>query len=471
MTEKMKQYANACRAYLSSLGIGDLRNFGREIGVSRPTAKKKEDLVEDIVGILTGELTPISISKQGAPVKNDRVDERIPAKIRQIELEYFPEEEKTELFDFEKELAQYRRDSDILTVSEGDGEKPSEAISVGQVCCQEGKYLLFPVNAGEVDQNVYIPLRFIDEGVREGDILECHLLDSYEGIRSVAKIRSVNGLSMEEIKNRPVFEDALAYLSEEKIALCSENPSPALKFVEWFAPLYKGQRGYVVGSPKTGKTQLLTALTLSAQRNRGIEVFALLVDQAPETVGAYRRILTESRLFYTTYEDDVDRQLFVAEFLLERTKRMVEQGKDVLLVVDSLSALAHAFNDTDRSLGGKTLPCGLEVKTIRFLKKFFGAARALEGGGSLTMLCALNGDTGNPFDEILENELSTQANFTLALSNDLAIRRIYPAIDFAKSLSKDGALADTLKSVSPTEILALIEQSDNKLAFMEKLKK
>jgi transcription termination factor Rho len=147
---------------------------------------------------------------------------------------------------------------------------------------------------------------------------------------------------------------------------------------------------------------------------------------------------------YTTYEDDPERQVFVAEYLLKRAKRYAECGSDVLVLVDSLSALARAYNDTDASIGGKMLVGGMESKTIQYLKRFFGTARCFEKGGSVTILGTVTVDSGNPADDLISAELSAIGNYEVCLNEQLARKRIYPAIELSSSkTNKSGLIVGT----------------------------
>ncbi|MBQ4053542.1 MAG: hypothetical protein IJD33_04310, partial [Clostridia bacterium] len=206
-------------------------------------------------------------------------------------------------------------------------------------------------------------------------------------------------------------------------------------------PIGKGHRGIIAASPKSGKSTLLTEIAaVAAKANKNLHVMTLLTDQAPEAIGQYRKIVGTDNLVYTTYEDTPERQVFVANFILNRAKRYAESGKDVLLFVDSFNALSRAYNDTDESAGGKVLAGGLENKTVQYLKRYFGAARCLEKSGSLTILGTMSMDTGNPADDLLKAELSAVSNLEIVLSDDLAKRRIYPPIDLLKTRGKSTSL-------------------------------
>ncbi len=444
MTEGKQAYFDACEAYLKEYSIGDLRNYGRSIGVSRPTAKNKAQLISEILGVYTGEIAAIEISRQGAPVKNSHVDARIAEKMASLKEQYFP----TVTIDYpERDLIKEMQDAwdnrpmiHLADPAEEERGFISERICRGQVDRIDGLPCVLPLDCAEQENPVFLPKEIIEEkDLREGDrIVYQTRTNPKTGITTVAVVLTVNDLWTETPPVRPHFDECIAVTPSSPLRVCGKGEaSAAVKFVEWFAPLFKGQRGCLISSPKAGKTRLLFELAkATATWNTDVETFVLLVDQPPETVGEFYRNFDKTHLFYTTYEDDPKRQVLMADFLLKRAKRMVEKGKDVCLFIDSLTALAHAFNDTEESSGGKTLSCGLEIKTVRYIKKYFGAARRIEQGGSLTIFGTVSAQTGNPFDDVVCAEYAAQANYELRLSNELALRRVYPAIDFTLSSTK-----------------------------------
>ncbi len=437
---RVEQYSNACRHYLSKLGIGDLRSYGREVGVARPTTKNKEDLIEAIVGILSGKLQPIEVSKQGAPVKNDRVDDRILAQIAKLRLEYFPSGVVMDGpdFDFERAYTEFiKTQPGILRV---ESEIPAswgvaaENKAVGQMEYRMGEYLLLPLDGSQPQERIWISSALIEKmDFREGDILSCYLYVGKDGKKAMEG-NIVNFSFPEGYSYRPHYDACVASVPKERIRVYNDRKYDGIanKFIEWLMPIAKGQRACIVAPPKAGKTRLLTEIADAATHvAQDLQVFALVVEQSSETVTEYQKVLGKEQLFYTAYGDDPQRQVELANFLLNRVKRLAEMGKDSLVIVDSISALAHVFNDTDASMGGKTLSCGLEMKTVRYIKKYFGAGRRLDGAGSVTVLCAVDTDTGNPFDEVICSEVSALANYSLRLNGDMAIRRVYPALDFS----------------------------------------
>ncbi len=445
----MQGYREESKAFLSSLGLGDLRNYGRALGVARPTTKNKGDLIETILGILTGELEPIAISSKGAPVKNARVEEEITQKMSELKAKYFTNGIMIDIpapdYNFQEEYRNLIRNTSPLRVAdpiEDTRGRVSKIVSWGQVEGKDGEYYALPLDCNIEEEWSILPSEFMEKkGLREGDIITYYKRVTPQGKCFVDSVITVNDLWTETPPKRPQFEETAVRPLQEKIRLYKGNGKgeALLKYIEWLLPLGKGQRGCLISPPKAGKTKMLLQIASGAQKcNDGLEVYALLVEQSPEAIREFQLLLPKERLFFTSYEDDVERQVFMANFLMKRLKRRVEKGKDVLLLIDSLSNLARAFNDTEESSGGKTLSCGLEIKTVRYIKKYFGAARALEGCGSLTLLCAVSAETGNPVDDLLSAELSAQANYQIQLDNQLARRRIYPALQINASGATEG---------------------------------
>ena len=490
MKEKMVQFKLRCKAFLMRSGIQSLRTYGRFIGVDRPTTKNKGPLIDEIIAILSFELAPIEISKRGAPVKNRKVDESIIQGIEEIKNDCFKNDVMMDIpdYDFETEyqkMLQTIKPARVADPAEEARGFVSKIVSRGQVACVEGEYLLMPLDGSMLEKKTPIPLEIVKEGdLREGDVITCHYREK-DGRQWVGVLLTVNDVFVQDLKERARFEECSACYSKQTIKVfdAEKYTDTANKYVEWLLPIVKGQRGCLISTPNTGKTLLLKKIVKAAQGlNRELCVFTLLVDESYETVSEFRKICSSGSLFYSTYEDDADRQVYVADFLLKRAKRFAEMGKDVLIVINSLSALAHAFNDTDASLGGKTLSCGLESKTIHYLKKYFGSARCLEKGGSITVLGAVSVGTGDPADEVIARELSELSTMQLCLSEELAIKHIYPPIDFVKSFAKSGAdlereNIDTtfrnnlLPAVGAEGVIKLLEEKQNKEDFIQEIKK
>ncbi|MBQ5930462.1 MAG: hypothetical protein IIX02_06700, partial [Clostridia bacterium] len=250
------------------------------------------------------------------------------------------------------------------------------------------------------------------------------------------------------------------------------SSSLTAKYMDWVVPFGRGNRGLVIAPPKTGKTMFLEKISAGAATlNDDVTTLVLLVDQSPETVTQFRKVLSKDCLVYSTYEDEPERQLFVADCILKRAKRLAECGKDVLLIIDSLSALAHAYNETEESSGGKVLPCGLESKTVHFIKKYLGSARCLELGGSLTILGSVSNMTGNTVDDVIAAELSSICNLEIRLKEELAVRRIFPAVGTNSVYVKYGEADGRGESETLSLLRKLGGQRFTDEGFLESLQK
>lgn len=430
----LKEFQLECKAYLFTLGIGDLRAYGREIGVARPTTKNKDDLIEDIVSILSGKLAPITVSKLGAPIKNDHVDERIPAKIKEIKRAHSFTAPKEPL---EEEAIRFNAPIEERIINRN----ISNTSAVGQIVAFEEGYYVVPLNYNKKSEMVLVDDDFIKTlELREGDIVEFYarLLPGEEMI--VDHISKVNHQPIATSIRRPNFEDTPIATSIKRIRLFDEKRyiATSLKYLEWLLPLTMGKRGCIIAPHKAGKTKLLLQIAEAASvLNPELEVYVLLLEQSPETIEAFKNKVLEERVFYTTYDDDSDRNVLLADFLLNRLKRKAESGKDVLLIVDSLSILVRAYNDMEEAVMGKTLSNGLREKTVRYLRKYFGSARCLKNFGSIAILGGVNQGTENPWEDAVCAEISSLANYEIRLSGDLARKHIFPAIDFGDSTVRD----------------------------------
>ena len=290
---------------------------------------------------------------------------------------------------------------------------------------------MLPLDCTDAEDKIIISIEFIKEyRLAEGDVITCYAKRG-NNFHVATTILTINGVIAESFRRVNVETADVCYPTQRLRLYDKENfNATEYKFTDWLIPFGKGQRGLIVSAPKSGKSQLLLRLARAAQTlNENLETYVLLVDQSPEIIGAYRKIFSGEQLLYTTYEEDPERQVFVAEYLLKRAKCQMESGKDVLLIVDSFNALARAFNETEASMGGKLLSGGLESKTIHFLKKYFGCARCLEKGGSLTILASISISTGNPADDLILSELSPISNLEVRLNDEMARRRIFPALD------------------------------------------
>jgi len=385
---------------------------------------------------LLGEKAPEVPSNLGAPVKNDFVDPKIIQKIEEFKKTYLPDgmREEESFFTFPEQKENY------LIVNDSGVEYPSlqdkfnRKIYVGQIATVGGVSQILSLNGEQDYQKIIVSVELIRKNdLREGDEIACYA-ENRPPVLYATEILSRNGFTIDG-KPRRDFEELSVVQPLEKIAFLSQAKASLVgKYCEWLLPLGKGRRGLVLAPPKAGKTFLLKNLLREAKAaNPKLCVYALLLDQSPEIIAEYQEILDSEHILSTSYEEEAERHVFLADFLLNRVKRIAEREKDVLLVVDSFTALMRAYNETEASLGGKTFSCGLESKTLHYIKKYLGSARCFEKDGSLTLLGALSVQTGNPADDFAASEFLSVANFSLKLSGELAARRVFPAIDFLSS--------------------------------------
>ena len=492
-----KEFKLKATAFLSSYTIFALRSYGRNVGVAKPTEKNKNELIEEILSVLLGEMPAISISKKGAPVKNEAIDPTIEKGIGELfaELEtgmFQKGEIEADSYSFIRDLKQFgKRPKEMLRVEDPDAasynpELINPHIYRGQYQILNGIPMLLPLNG--IDNGIRLVLTETlvqSNGLREGDVVSCY---AYKGQSAyvVRQILTVNDLSLEYVKRFNFEELPVRHPSNRfRFYDIEKINSLTAKYLDWLVPVGKGQRGCIVSSPKAGKTELLqTIAKASLTINRDVKTLVLLLDQPPESIGDFQKLIDREDLLYATYDDLPNRQVFLAEYVLKRAKRLAEGGRDVLLLVDSFNALARAYNETDESLGGKTLACGLESKTVYFLKKYFGTARCFEKEGSITILGSLSVNTGNPADDALYTELATISNLEIHLSDVLAIKRLYPSIDLRKTCVKQNEALFTneenemdcyiktqyLPNVEIENFYKILTKSNTKEEFFKKIK-
>ena len=437
----MAQFKLMCEKYLYTIAIGPLRAYGRSIGVAKSTTLSKDDLIKKIVAILAEEELPETLSNRGAPLKNDFIAPAIVQRIAQLKELYFPNYQPPVYETLEEFIAanpyiEFRAEGEAQFEPQ---EQFSKAVHVGQLHTFDGYSMLLPLNCIENGQKVIIPIDLIRlHDLREGDVISCH---ANRGSKAYVanQILTINEVSLADVKRTQEGQNSIVY-PKERLNFCNNPITDTMlaRYFDWLLPLFKGQRSLILGEPKVGKTLLLYELVkILNQGRRNVIPFVLLNEQSHEYIRRFRECCAEDRLVYSTYEDEPERQVFVAEFILKRAKKYAESGHAVVLMVDSLNALARAYNDTDDSAGGKVLAGGLESKTLHYLKKYFGAAHAYEGGGSITIIATHSMDTGNPADDLIATELSPLANHVVRLSQTLALQRNYPAIHLAASRVND----------------------------------
>jgi transcription termination factor Rho len=267
-------------------------------------------------------------------------------------------------------------------------------------------------------------------GLKVGDNIKGQIRPPKEGEKYFAllKVSTVNGKTTEEIRDRISFEYLTPLFPEERLNLTTKADNYSTRIVDLFAPIGKGQRGMIVAQPKTGKTVLLQRIANAiAENHPEVHLMILLIDERPEEVTEMARSV-RAEVISSTFDEQAERHVKVASMVLEKAKRMVECGHDVVILLDSITRLARAYNTVVPS-SGKILSGGVDANALHKPKRFFGAARNVENGGSLTIIATALVETGSKMDEVIFEEFKGTGNMELSLDRKLSNRRIYPAID------------------------------------------
>ena len=288
------------------------------------------------------------------------------------------------------------------------------------------------------ENDVYVaPSQIRRFNLKTGDIIRgnTRIKTEKEKFSALLYLTSINGLSVNECQSRPNFEDLTPIFPNERMRLERPGASVAMRVVDLVSPIGKGQRGMIVSQPKAGKTTLLKEIAKSVLcNNPEMYLIILLIDERPEEVTDIKEAIQGENVevIYSTFDELPERHKRVSEMVIERAKRLVEHKKDVVILLDSITRLARAYNLTIPP-SGRTLSGGLDPAALHMPKRFFGAARNMREGGSLTVLATALVDTGSKMDDVVFEEFKGTGNMELVLDRKLSEKRIFPAIDIVKS--------------------------------------
>ena len=320
--------------------------------------------------------------------------------------------------------------------------------------------------------------------LRNGDIVTGQVRAPKDQARYYAllKIEAINYMSLEENKNRPLFDNLTPLFPQEQLKLEYESSKVTGRMLDLFSPIGKGQRALIVAPPRTGKTELMKELAHGIAKNHpDVELMVLLVDERPEEVTDMERSV-KGQVFSSTFDMPATNHIRVADLVIESAKRKVEMGKDVVILLDSITRLARAYNAATPS-SGKVLSGGVDANALHKPKRFFGAARNIEQGGSLTIIATALIETGSRMDEVIFEEFKGTGNSEIVLARSIADRRIYPAFDVLKSgtrkddlllgkdnLTKVWMLRNVMHTMDDIEALTFIyskmKQTENNEEFL-----
>ncbi len=401
-----------------------LKSFNLDIKAAGNEAPEKEAATEEATN-----------EKEAKPVKavRDKKDSRPERENRKPKNEGKTNEERNEERAARNERHQEKK-KNLATIREFEGLIESEGVlemmqdGYGFLRSSDYNYLASP-------DDIYVsPSQIKLFGLKTGDNVRGEIRPPKEGEKYFAliKVSSVNGRTTEEIRDRIPFEYLTPLFPEEKLNLSSKPDRYSTRVMDLFAPIGKGQRGMIVAQPKTGKTVLLKEIANAiADNHPEVYLIILLIDERPEEVTDMARSV-KAEVVSSTFDEQADRHVKVANIVLEKAKRMVECGHDVVILLDSITRLARAHNTVVPS-SGKILSGGVDANALHKPKRFFGAARNVENGGSLTIIATALIDTGSKMDEVIFEEFKGTGNMELVLDRKLANKRVYPAMDVPAS--------------------------------------
>ncbi len=415
----MHKLIDLTREELEKEHLSVIRELGRHIGVKAPASKKKKEIIKDILEIQNGTKEPESVEKRGAPSKevdiskyykypDDKPYFEVPKNNIIFNASEFYEEQavKTEPFEMEGVLDMHSMGFGFLRVNIYENTTDDAYVS----CANIKRYKL-----------------------RKGDKVRCIVEPKVGSAPPLSKVITINGEDPSAFNNRTDFDELVPCYPNERIKLETNGKDVSLRCIDLFAPIGKGQRGLVVAPPKTGKTTLLKQMAKSIEVNHpNIKLMVLLIDERPEEVTDFRRELVNAELTYSTFDESAEHHVRSAEYVFNRAKGYVEAGRDVVVLLDSITRLARAYNSTVEP-SGRTLSGGLDPFALHGPKRLFGSARNVENGGSLTVIATALVDTGSRMDDVVYEEFKGTGNMEIHLSRDLSERRIFPAIDLYKS--------------------------------------
>ncbi len=360
-------------------------------------------------------------------------------------------------------------------------EAPAEA--VGEV--REGILEILPDGYGFLRHNGYIPTSqdiYVSQsqirrlGLRMGDLIRgpIRLPQTQEKYPALLRVETVNGIPIDRARVRPHFDDLTPIYPMERLVMEADPRDITTRMIDLIAPLGKGQRGLIVSPPKAGKTTVLKKIANSIAINHPeVHLIVLLIDERPEEVTDMERSV-KGEVISSTFDEPPEQHVRVAELVLERAKRLVELKKDVVILLDSLTRLARAYNHVVPPTG-RTLSGGLDATALRGPKKFFGSARNIEEGGSLTIIATALVDTGSRMDDVIYEEFKGTGNMEIHLDRKLADKRIFPAIDVRMSGTRKEELLyseEELKKVwLLRKMLSAIDSGDVTEILIEQLSK
>ncbi len=461
---------------LEKCTLVELRQLAKEKGIKNTSKLKKEELIEELNPILDAEKRQ-ALNQSEETYEYEKVSDREVEKISAEEIN----EENNNVNNDNNYVSEPNVGYKITNADDQIVEGILEVLPDGYGFLRGENYLSTP-------KDVYIsPVQIKRFRLDKGDKIKgiSRLPKEGEKFPALIYVGEVNGEAPENAYRRTKFDDLTPIYPDERILLETVPNEYAMRIIDLMSPIGKGQRGMIVAPPKVGKTTLLKKIANSITTNNPeIELIVLLIDERPEEVTDMRRSI-KGDVIYSTFDELPEHHVKVAEMVLERAKRLTEQKKDVVILLDSITRLARAYNLVIPS-SGRTLSGGLDPSALHKPKKFFGAARNIENGGSLTILATALIETGSRMDDVIFEEFKGTGNMEVHLDRKLSEKRIFPAIDINKSgtrreelllsskeLETVFALRKAMSTMSVAdvteELITQIMQTKNNAEFLEKM--
>ncbi|MBQ4390512.1 MAG: transcription termination factor Rho [Paludibacteraceae bacterium] len=404
-----------------------------EVLASTPVKVKSEEVLAS---------TPVKVKSEEEPVVPQKKKRGRPKKVKEPEAPVNSEEVK-------EQEAPVKSEKLKVNSEEPEGLDLGENVTaVGTLeCAPDGYGFLRSADYNYLSSpdDVYVSQQQIRQyGLKPGDTVECTIRVNGQTDKffPMDKVIRINGLAPELAKQRTAFENLTPLFPDEKFKLCKGDKSDPLsvRIIDLFAPIGKGQRGLIVAQPKTGKTVLLKEIANAISANHPeVYMIVLLIDERPEEVTDMARSV-KAEVIASTFDEPAENHVKVANIVHEKAKRLVESGHDVVILLDSITRLARAYNTVAPS-SGKVLSGGVEAQALHKPKRFFGAARNIENGGSLTIIATALTETGSKMDDLIFEEFKGTGNMELQLDRKLSNKRIFPAVDIpASSTRRDDLL-------------------------------
>lgn len=463
--------------YIESLPLYSLRLLLRELG-GTPGNKSVKELRDEILAIKDGKVVP-KPTNRGRKPKNKTENPKTFNDNEPVDVELVEEEPGTapkkrgygayseyKPEDIEADNNPRISLPGLVQVADIDAEDPIRYFPVcgTLVIHPDGYGFLKEFKYGERKKDVYVHRNIIRAyELKVGDQVEGTAINRKQGnvAYTLSEVMFINGISREDFDRKYNFDDNLKAVYPQGNLISDKEEDKTLRALDIIAPIGRGQRALIVAPPKTGKTTLLKKFANAFTQTKELSVIVLLIDERPEEVGDFIQNISKAEIYASTFDQNPEKHIHLAEIVFEHAKRYVESGKDVVLLLDSITKLTRAYNTVLPS-SGKTLSGGLESQALIHAKKLFGSARKFANGGSLTIISTALVETGSRMDEIIFEEFRGTGNSDIVLSRELAQKRIFPAIDlYQTGTRKEELLLSEEKLSASYKIRKLLTVKDN----------